>query len=43
MNYDYYINVGELMLPTLTRPRLPRTVICDVDEWLPLITVECEV
>ena len=40
---QYYINVKDLMLKSLPRPRLRPTVfVCD-GEWLPLITVETEV
>lgn len=43
MNNEYYINVLELMIKSLPRPRLKRTIfVCD-GEWLPLITVETEV
>ena len=42
LNEKYYVNVAKLMKKELPRPRLKRTIICDKDEWLPLITVECE-
>ena len=39
----YYVNVRELMIKSLPRPRLKRTVfVCD-GEWLRLISVETEV
>lgn len=39
---DYYINVYDLMMIDLPRPRLKRTVIADPEEWLPIIGVECD-
>ena len=40
----YYVNVKDLMVQLLPRPRLKRTVfVTGWGEWLPLITVECEV
>ena len=36
----YYINVKELMVRTLPRPTLKRTIIVDHDEWLPIIGVD---
>ena len=48
IDYKYYINVAKIMKVNVPRCRLPRpkmkpTIIVDHDEWLPLITVECEV
>ena len=40
MDYRFYINVKELMIRQLPRPRLRRKIfVCD-GEWLPLITIE---
>ena len=40
IDYKYYINVKELMVRTLPRPQLKRTIIADHDEWLPIIGVD---
>jgi len=44
----YYVNVASIMKLRTPRCRLPRPkmkprIIVDHDEWLPLVTVECEV
>lgn len=36
----YYINVYDLMMLDLPRPRLKRTVIATPEEWLPIIGVD---
>ena len=44
-NPKYYINVASKMKENniYPRPRLKRTVIVNDNEWLPIVTVECEV
>lgn len=39
----FYINVKEVMIKSLPRPRLKRTIFVVDGEWLPLIKVEAEV
>ena len=40
----YYVNVRELMVRALPRPRLKPTVfVTGWGEWLPIITVEADV
>ena len=39
----YYVSVKELMRKQYPRPALKRTVIVNDGEWLPIVTVECEV
>ena len=40
----FYIKVKDLMVKSLPRPRLKRTVfVTGWGEWLRLITVDCEV
>lgn len=39
----FYINVKELMIKSLPRPRLKRTIFIVDGEWLPLIKMECEI
>ena len=43
INKKYYINVKELMIKALPRPKLKPTVFVLDGEWLRLITVETEV
>ena len=40
---NYIISVKDLMIKQLPRPNLKRTVIVNDGEWLPIVTVECEV
>lgn len=42
MDYDYYINVKELMDKNLPKPK-KKNYIVNYGEILPIITVECEV
>ena len=39
MNNDYYINVKELMMRQLPRPRLKRKIFVLDGEFLPLIKI----
>ena len=39
---DYYVNVWECMMDTIHLPRLRRTVVCTVDEWLPIHSYDNE-
>ena len=37
IDLDYYINVYDLMMIDLPKPRLKRTILATDDEFLPLI------
>ena len=39
----YYVSVKDLMNKTLPRPALKKTILVNDGEWLPIISVECEV
>jgi hypothetical protein len=43
-NTDYIISVKDYMNKTLLpRPALKKTILVNDGEWLPIISVECEV
>jgi len=43
LNTNYYVNVQELMNRSLPRPKHRTTVlVASWNEWLPIVTVECE-
>jgi hypothetical protein len=40
---DYYVSVKDLMTKTLPRPTLKKTILVNDGEWLPIITMECNI
>ena len=38
----YIISVKDLMSKTLPRPELKKTILVGDGEWLPIVTVECD-